>query len=151
MRTHRALALIPVAGLLFAGCVKGEATTQQGTLPSGHLNTNVTSTLPVTVFTTAPADTSPGAIQSGPVQIDVRVGTDSGANRIERVKVGSSVTLNITNPNAAEDYHVHLVDLEQKVAKNTTATFNFTVGAAGNYVVESHVTKDVLLVIEVSS
>ena len=150
MRTLRALALIPVAGLFLAACAKGEATHPGGTFPTGNLNTNVTSTVPVTVAGSGTGDTTDAQAHAGPVQIDVLVGTDSRPSRVERVRVGSAITINITNPNAAEDYHIGTVDLEQKVAKATMATFNFTASSKGNYSVESKTTNDVLLVIEVS-
>ena len=45
---------------------------------------------------------------------------------------------------------MHGVELEQSVDAGVMATFNFTLDEAGTYEVESHVTDDVLLIIEVS-
>lgn len=153
MRTLRTLALIPVAGLLLAAC--GSSGSTDTTANTGAATTLPATTLPATsapVDTGAPssvADTTPATAIDGPVQIDVKVGTDSGPDRVEKVKLGSDVTLNLTNPDAAEEYHVHGVDLEQKVDKGVTATFNFVADKAGTYEVESHTTETVLVVIEV--
>jgi hypothetical protein len=145
MRTLRALALIPVAGLLLAAC--GDSTSSDTTTPASAPVT----TAPVsTVVSSSVADTTPATAVDGPVQIDVKVGTDSGPDRVEKVKLGSDVTLNITNADAADEYHVHTIDLEQKVDKGVTATFNFVADTPGTYEVESHLTETVLLVIEVA-
>ena len=69
---------------------------------------------------------------------------------MEKVALGSPVTLNITNPAAADSYHIHGYDLEMDVDQDTMATFNFTADQAGTFEVESHETGAVLVVIEVS-
>jgi ABC-type glycerol-3-phosphate transport system substrate-binding protein len=155
MRTLRALALIPALGLALVACGSDDAAAPDTTQPA----TTVASTCAET--TTGGADTTAGStetstaatdggpVQSGPVQIDVVVGTNSGPDRVEKVAVGSDITLNITNPDADDEYHVHVIDLEQKAPKGEMATMNFTVDQPGTYEVESHVTEDVLLVIEV--
>ena len=131
MRTVRALALIPAALMLLGAC--GDDTSS-----------------PTTVDTAIADDSSSGVPLSGPVQIDVVVGTDSGEDRIEHVTVGSEITLNITNPDAADAFHIHGIELEQSVGPGVMATFNFTIDAAGTYGVESHLTDDVLIIIEAS-
>ena len=98
---------------------------------------------------TTMAGTTPLPVLDGPAQFDVRIGVDSGPKRVERVKRGSDVTLNISNPNAADEFHVHTVDMEQKVAKGAIATFNFKVDANGTIEVESHVSNTVIITIEV--
>lgn len=94
-------------------------------------------------------DSSADAPLEGPVQIDVRVGLDSGPDRIEYIKAGADVTLNITNPDLADSFHVHGIDLEHDVAAGEMATFNFVVDTPGTYEVESHVTGAVLIVLQV--
>jgi ABC-type Fe3+-hydroxamate transport system substrate-binding protein len=147
MRTLRALVIMPFAVLALSACGSDDATTDAtsgadttaaavDTTAAGGTDTSVEDTTPVTAI-------------DGPVQIDVVVGVDSGEDRVEHVKVGSDVTLNITNPNAADEFHVHVIELEQSVDAGVTATFNFVADTAGTYEVESHVTEDVLLVIEV--
>jgi hypothetical protein len=101
-----------------------------------------------TVDTAVAEDSSSDVPLSGPVQIDVVVGVDSGEDRVEHVTVGSEITLNITNPNADDEFHVHGVDIEQAAKKGEMATINFTVDEAGTFEVESHITEDVLVIIE---
>ena len=157
MRTLRALALIPALGLTLVACgsddsTAGDTTTPASTPTSVAVETTtggVETTISGDETTVAGADTTT-PVQSGPVQIDVVVGTDSGEDRVERVTAGSEITLNITNPNADDEFHVHGIDLEQAATKGEMATMNFTLGTPGTYEVESHITEDVLVVIEVS-
>ncbi len=144
MTTLRTLVLIPAAALLMAAC--GSSGSSGTTSPAATAGDTAAST----VAPTMSPDTTPVTAVDGPVQIDVVVGTDSGPDRIEKVKLGSDVTLNITNPNAADEFHVHTIDLEQKVDKGVTATFNFVADTPGTYEVESHATETVMLVIEVA-
>ena len=83
--------------------------------------------------------------------IDVTVGQDSSPDRTQEVKVGQPVTLNITDPDKENEFHVHVVDLGdgERVPAGTTKTFRFTPSAPGDIDVESHDTEDVLLVIHV--
>lgn len=150
MRTLRALATVPVvAGLLaaglLAGCASGENTSPGDTFARGTLNPADRNTVAQVTY----SGTAPDSVPTGPVQFDVRVGIDSSPNRVERVRSGSGITLNLTDTTSAQDYLVHGVDQEQKVKANVTATFNFTLTAPGSYPVESLGTGTVLLVIEV--
>ena len=154
MRTLRTLLVLPALGLALAACSSDADPAASG---STSPITAVDTTVPVQSTTAIGADTTVAGVdsttapslQSGPVQIDVVVGKDSSPDRVELVAVGSDITLNITNPNAEDEYHVHGIDLEQKAAKGEMATMNFTLDTPGTYEVESHVTEDVLLVIEV--
>jgi len=83
------------------------------------------------------------------VQIDVVIGVDSGPDRIETVAVGTEVTLTVTAADADDEIHVHVIDLEQAVAAGGSTTFTFVVDTVGEIEVESHITEDVLLIIEV--
>lgn len=142
--------------LAATGCGGDDAVgaTTPGTAPGpGGLPAGAATTLPGPIGTeepqpTAPPATGSGEVQSGPVQIDVTVGLDSGPQRVELVTVGSDITLNITNPDAADEFHVHGIDLERAVGAGVMATLNFTITVAGTYEVESHVTGDILVVIE---
>ena len=71
----------------------------------------------------------PATVTDGKVTIDVTVGTDdfttSGGTRVVSVPKGTSVTINMTAPDA-EDYHLHGYDLEQKADAGKTSTFEFT-------------------------
>ncbi|MEN9646778.1 MAG: hypothetical protein RL238_3447 [Actinomycetota bacterium] len=152
MRTLRALALIPATAILLVACGNDESagsdsTVAETTVPAA--DTSATETTVPGADTTAAPETSPQTAPDGPVQIDVVVGVDSGEDRVELVKVGSEVQLNITNPDAADEFHIHGIELEKEVEAGVTATFNFVADAAGTYEVESHITEDVLVVIQV--
>jgi hypothetical protein len=152
MRTLRALALIPATAILLVACGNDDETSTDGTVAETTVpavdSSAATTTLPAS-DTTAPQETTVETAVDGPVQIDVVVGLDSGPDRVELVKVGSDVQLNITNPDAADEFHIHGIELEQSVDAGVTATFNFVADTAGTFEVESHETEDVLVVIEV--
>lgn len=150
MRTLRALAAIPVAALLLAACGGGNDSAATSVAPASSADATTTSFTVTTMATgTTMADNNTTVVVQGPVQVDVVVGVDSGAERVERVAVGSDVTVNITNPNAADEFHVHGIELEQSVDAGVTATFNFVADTPGTYEIESHETEEVLVVIEV--
>ena len=89
-------------------------------------------------------------IGDGNVTIDVVVGENSGPDRVEEVALGSQVTLNFTNNEAEDEYHVHGYDLGGGITKKgDTKTFTFTADKAGEYEVESHLTEAVLMVLRV--
>lgn len=153
MRTLRALALIPATAILLVACGNDDETSTDSTLAETTVpaaDTTAASTTLPSAGTTAPQDTTPQTAPDGPVQIDVVVGLDSAADRVELVKAGSEVQLNITNPDAADEFHIHGIELEKAVDAGVTATFNFVADTPGTYEVESHVTEDVLVIIEVS-
>jgi len=152
MTTLRALAAIPAAALLLAACGgsgDGAATTTAAPVTTAAAATTSSFTVTTMATGTTMADNNTTVVAEGPVQIDVVVGLDSGADRVERVAVGSDVTVNITNPDAADEFHVHGIDLEQSVDAGVTATFNFVADTPGTYEIESHETEEVLVVIEV--
>jgi hypothetical protein len=102
----------------------------------------------VAVVTTVASTES--TIGDGSVTIDVVVGENSGPDRVEEVALGSQVTLNFTNPEAEDEYHVHGYDLGGGITKKgDTKTFTFTADKAGEYEVESHLTEAVLMVLRV--
>ena len=98
MATLRTLALIPATALLLAACGDSASSSTTGAPSTAPASSSAPDT-----GVTNPVDTTPITAVDGPVQIDVMVGTDSGPDRIEKVKLGSDVTLNITNPNAADE------------------------------------------------
>lgn len=105
-----------------------------------------------TSTTTAPMGTNTTVPQSDePLQIDVTVGEDSSPDRIELVEVGTSVRITLTNPTAEDEYHLHGYDIvTKKVAPGMPASISFTADEAGTFELESHVTNDVLVVLEIS-
>ena len=50
-------------------------------------------------------------LSDGSITIDVVVGENSGPDRVEEVALGSQVTLNFTNNEAEDEFHVHGYDL----------------------------------------
>ncbi|MEQ1872897.1 MAG: hypothetical protein ABL953_04140 [Ilumatobacteraceae bacterium] len=119
MTTLRGLAIIPAALLLLASCGDDGA------------STDTTTPGPATVL------------------IEVTIGVDSGPDRVETVALGTEVTLTITSPDADDEIHAHGIDIEQEVAAGESTTFTFVADTVGAIEVESHVTDDLLVVIEV--
>jgi hypothetical protein len=152
MRLHRPLLALALAPLFVAACgsdSKAVSTTAAPATTSVPGTSGPATTAPGAPGTTM-VDNTPTSIAEGPVQIDVVVGKDSGPDRVVKVKQGADITVNITNPTAADEFHVHVVEMEQKVDLGVTATFNFAAAQVGTIEIESHVTDTVLLVIEVS-
>lgn len=151
MRTFPDLVLIPLVGLTLIGCGNGAdaRSTVPPTVATGSPGISTT-TPPDTAPATQPPATSPPTAPEGPVQIDVVIGVDSGPDRLELVRVGADVTVNITNHDAADEYHIHGIELERAVDAGVMATFNFAPTAPGTYEVESHETGEVILAIVVS-
>ena len=111
----------------------------------------------VPMVTPAPVDSSdivlppPPDTSDMPVVISVTVGVDSGEDRIESVPVGSVVSITITNPDSADEFHLHGYDLgdSQEVAAGESVTFTFTADTAGEFELESHSTEGLLLLLRV--
>lgn len=158
MRSVRAMALIPVAALLVAACGDDSAATDASTADTAVTVATTTSVAAQTTLvvietvpgTEAPQVTTPETAIDGPVQIDVVVGVDSSPDRVVPVQLGADVTLNITNPNAADEFHIHGIELEQEADAGQMITFNFVADQPGSFEVESHVTDGVLVTITVS-
>jgi hypothetical protein len=168
MTTRRAPLRIPVvavtiaiAAVVVGACGSdddnaGPATTSadaSSTTSSGAPGTDTTdTTLGVTTTeyvpdTTRPPETAP----PGPVVITVTVGVDSGPTRVERVTLGDTVTLVVTNPTSADEFHLHGYDLGdgQEVPAGQAASFTFTASQAGEFELESHETDAALMVLVV--
>ena len=92
----------------------------------------------------------PSAKVAGPTEISVTVGTDSAADRVEEVALGSQVNITLTNPNADDEFHLHEYDLSTgDTPKGESAVISFTADKAGLFDVESHVTDEVLVIISI--
>lgn len=162
------LSLLP-AGLVLGACSgdgdetvtegSGTSTTAAPTTVAASTTTEgdssiIVESIPATadlpsVSTAGTADLPP-ATADLPLLIEVTVGVDSAPDRIEQVPVGTPVTLQLVNPTATDEYHVHGIDLGdgQSFAKGQVASFTFTLDTPGTYEVESHATDKVLVVIE---
>ena len=127
------LVLTPLVGL--AACSSDSASTDTIAAAETTLNTL--------------SDTST-TISDGSITIEVVVGENSGPDRVEEVPLGAQVTLQFTNPDADDEYHVHGYDLGGGVTKKgEMKTFTFTADKAGDYEIESHISEKVLAVIRV--
>ena len=92
----------------------------------------------------------PSAKVAGPIEISVTVGTDSAADRVEEVPLGSQVNITLTNPNADDEFHLHDYDLSTgDTPKGESAVISFTADKAGLFDLESHVTDEVLVIISI--
>ena len=127
------LAITPVVGL--AAC------------SSDSTSTDTVAAVETTVNTFSDTSTT---ISDGSITIEVVVGENSGPDRVEEVPLGTEVTLQFTNPDADDEYHVHGYDLGGGVTKKgEMKTFTFTADKAGDYEIESHISEKVLAVIRV--
>lgn len=108
-----------------------------------------TTVAPDTTQAAASAPTNPNA-KVGTVTVDVTVGDNTGEGRREEVALGSQVTLNITNPAADDEFHLHGYDLSLgETNKGETASITFTADKAGEFEVESHMSEELILTIVV--
>ena len=115
----------------------------------GSTGSTDTTVAPDTTQAAASAPTNPNA-KVGAVTIDVTVGENSGEERVENVVLGSQVTLNITNPDADDEFHLHGYDLSLgETKKGESASITFTADKAGEFEVESHKTEELILTIVV--
>ena len=116
---------------------------------------DTTATSDTAVSTTAQVVTDPTPSNTtlpDPVaRISVTVGVDSSPDRVEEVALGQEVALTLSNPDAADEFHLHGYDLGGgETAMGEAKTFSFTATEAGEFELESHVTGDVLVVVKVS-
>jgi uncharacterized lipoprotein YajG len=104
--------------------------------------------VPTTTTTVATTTTT---VAPEPLEIDVIVGENSGDDRIEVVALGDEVRITLVNPTQEDEYHLHGYDIvSKKMAPGAPATLSFTANVAGTFELESHVTNDVLVVLEIS-
>ena len=116
------------------------------------------STVATDVATTNVATTSAAAepTQSttptdGSVQILVVVGDNTAPDRVEKIALGSSVTVTFVNPASHDDFHLHGYDLSTgSVEAGETSVMSFTADKAGTFEIESHESGDVLVVLEIA-
>jgi hypothetical protein len=133
MKKHTSIALSVLAALSLTACGGSSS------------STDTTAAADTTV---APADTTASKLAA--VTISVTVGTDSSADRIEKVALGAQVTLSLTNPDADDEFHLHGYDMTTgETMKGETSTITFVADKAGEFEVESHVSEQVYVTIVV--
>ena len=138
MTVRSRLCVAALSLLVFSSCGDdvGSTTSTTSTITS----TSTTSTVPA--VTTTVDDVA---------RIMVTVGVDSGADRVENVRLGQQVELTIVNPDDDDEFHLHGYDLGgDETPAGEEKTFSFVASEAGDFEVESHLTEEVLVVLRVS-
>jgi hypothetical protein len=151
MRTPARLLAIPVlAALLLAECGDDDdAGSSATTIAAAPTTAPATTIAAVSTPATIPATTGGEQPAEGDIaEITVLVGLDSGPDRVETVRLGQEVVITLQS-DQDEEYHLHDYDLTQKAAAGVEATLNFVADKPGRFELESHVTDEVLLVLEV--
>ncbi len=110
----------------------------------GSASTSTDSTVPVdAVDTTAPAPKSP-------FTHTMTIGENTGTDVVIEVELGSEVVLTVVNPSSHDEIHLHDYDLTTgSIEKGESATISFTATRAGDFVIESHETGDVVSTLRV--
>jgi hypothetical protein len=145
-------ATLVVASFALTACGSDSkaADTTAAPTTAGGAETTAGEEEPPTV-TNAPAEAA--EVTGGKATITVAVGTDDfttkGGTRVVSVPKGTEVTVELTDPNADQEYHLHGYDVEVAAAKGATGKINFVADQTGSFDVESHDTEQVLLVIVV--
>lgn len=104
-----------------------------------------------TVATTTTVAITTTTATPEPLEIEVIVGENSGDERIEVVALGDDVRITLVNPTQEDEYHLHGYDIvSKKMEPGAPATLSFTADVAGTFELESHVTNDVLVILEIS-
>lgn len=98
----------------------------------------------------ATASTEPSSDTAAPSEISVVVGENSSPQRTEKVALGSPVTVSLVNPGSRDDFHLHGYDIVTgPVEAGEEAAISFTADKAGTFEIESHVTGEVLVYLEI--
>jgi hypothetical protein len=91
-------------------------------------------------------DTATGDV----VEISLIVGENTGPDMKQTVPLGASVRITVTNPNGADEIHVHGYDISTgEMAKGQEAVIEFVASNAGTFDLESHVSEEIVLILTV--
>lgn len=94
--------------------------------------------------------TSAAPVTADPVEISVVVGENSSSERTEKVALGSPVTVTLVNPESRDEFHLHGYDIATgTVEAGEESVISFTADKAGTFEIESHVTGEVLVSLEI--
>ena len=161
MTTSARRMLIPTLGvtlLTLASC-SGSSNDSADTTAANSVASSTSTAPSTTASASAPTTTQyvPPATQpdatppEDPTIIEVTVGVDSAADRIEPVALGTEVTLIITNPDTDDEFHLHGYDLGDgiSVPAGQPSSYTFTASKPGDFELESHNTDVVLLILRV--
>lgn len=87
---------------------------------------------------------------SNVVEINLVVGENTGPDMTQTVPLGASVRITVTNPNGADEIHVHGYDISTgEMAKGQEAVIEFVASNAGTFDLESHVSEEIVLILTV--
>ena len=149
-KTTLVAGLIAAASLLVA-CGGDDAATDSDSDPTTAMSTEAPAQEDESVTTNAPA--TPADVTDGAASISVTVGVDdfetSGGTRVVSVPAGTVVTISLTNPDAADEFHLHGYDVEAAAEKGETVSLEVTADETGRFDLESHETEATLLVLVV--
>jgi hypothetical protein len=148
----RRLAALSVGVVVLVGC--GSSSSTKATVPpttgAATVDTGAADDPPVS--TAAPA--TPASVANGAATLDVTVGKDdfetTGGKSVFSVPKGTAVTINLTDPNSDNKFHLHGYDVEFDGKKGEKATVNVTADKAGQFDLESHTTNKVVVVLVVT-
>jgi hypothetical protein len=147
-RSVAAAAVAALATISLAACGDDDG--------SGSSDTTIAAVAPTVILpSTTIAAVAPTVVEPAttvPGSISLTVGQNTGPDNVVKVALGSQVTIVITNPTADDEFHLHGYDLGggQVVPAGQTATFSFEANKAGTFELESHITEDVYMVLEVA-
>ena len=118
--------------------------------PAAATTAPATTIAAVTIPATIPATTGGEQPAEGDVaEITVPRGrATAGPTASSTVRLGQEVVITLQS-DQDEEYHLHDYDLTQKAAAGVEATLSFVADKPGRFELESHVTDEVLLVLEV--
>jgi hypothetical protein len=147
----RRLAALSVGVVVLVGCGSSSSTKAATTTVASGSNTTAAADDPP-VSTAAPA--TPASVANNTATIEVTVGKDdfetTGGKSVFSVPKGTSVTINLTDPNADNNFHLHGYDVEFDGKKGAKATVTVTADKTGQFDLESHTTNKVVVVLVVT-
>lgn len=112
----------------------------------------VDTSLPAPTITAAETSTTTTSVSgTASVDFDLVIGENSGADTMVEVRLGTTVTLNVTTDLDGDEVHIHGYDLYlDDLMADEPASITFVADQAGKFEVESHETGEVLMVLRVT-
>ena len=146
----RGVVALSLSAVVLVGCGSSSSSKPAATTVGGADTTAAADDPPAS--TAAPA--TPASVVNNAATISVTVGTDdfqtTGAKSVFSVPKGTAVTIEITDPNADNEFHLHGYDVEASGKKGEKATIAVTADQTGQFDLESHTTSKVLVVLLVT-
>ena len=137
-----------ISRLLIRFLVPGVAVLVLVSCGSGSDTAESSSTASTAASTSSSSSTMPG---SDSVEFDLVIGENSGRDTMVEVRVGTTVTLNVTSDLDGDEVHIHGYDLYlDELLADEPASITFVADTAGTFEVESHETGEVVMVLRVT-